>query len=151
MTISELKLWLIAGLILVQVGTAEAEIYQWRDADGKLHFSDKKPKNKEAKDISGELTPVNIDQSRDEREKLNRLYAPETPEEQALAEQQRQQQEQKKSERELACDKARKNLALLQGPVFFEREDGSTYTISETERKQRARDFQAMVEKHCGK
>lgn len=43
------SLTLLLGLL---IGAANAEIYQWRDADGKLHFGDAPPDRQEAEDLS---------------------------------------------------------------------------------------------------
>lgn len=128
---------------------AAAEIYQWRDASGKLHFSDKKPKKQSAEEISSRLGDVNTDDSTGEREKLERLFKPETAEEKALRQSQAQQQAQRDQRHQQQCDKARSYLDALQGRVTFVRDDGSTYTITEAERKQKEAQMQAQIQEYC--
>lgn len=52
----------LTGLFLPLV--LQAEIYQWRDADGKLHFGDRPPETKQANvvipRVSGSATPIEI-------------------------------------------------------------------------------------------
>lgn len=43
---------LAAVLFLTLAGTAGAEVYKWRDDDGKLHFSDEPPSSGQAEDLS---------------------------------------------------------------------------------------------------
>ncbi|MBU3068489.1 DUF4124 domain-containing protein [Aestuariicella sp. G3-2] len=142
---------LAAGLacLLVMFGSASAEIYQWRDASGKLHFSDKKPKQQAAKDISDTLGDINVDQSAVEREKLERLFKPETPEEKALRQQEAGRQAYREEKRKEQCEQARNYLDALKGPVYFVREDGSSYDISEAERRQRVVALQAQIRQYC--
>nr|WP_233709951.1 DUF4124 domain-containing protein [Aestuariicella albida] len=130
-------------------GSASAEIYQWRDASGKLHFSDKKPKQQAAKDISDTLGDINVDQSAVEREKLERLFKPETPEEKALRQQEAGRQAYREEKRKEQCEQARNYLDALKGPVYFVREDGSSYDISEAERRQRVVALQAQIRQYC--
>ncbi|MEZ5530726.1 MAG: glutaredoxin family protein [Porticoccaceae bacterium] len=46
-------LWMLAGAPL-----AEAEIYTWKDADGKVHFSDKKPEGSGATSIDVRVNTI---------------------------------------------------------------------------------------------
>ncbi len=146
---------LLASLLLVPVilsglpPASAATIYQWRDENGKLHFSDKKPKHQPAQDISGTVGNVNVDDSGAERAKLQRLFKPATAEEKALQRRQQQQAAQQARQRRTQCDKARRYLAVLRGPVYFSREDGSTYDISEDERRQRVAEVEAQIRANC--
>lgn len=129
---------------------AAAEIYQWRDASGKLHFSDKKPKQQEAEAVSYTLGKINTDDSTQEREKLERLFKPETAAEKAQRQQDMQQQAQREQQHQQRCHKARNYLKGLQGRVSFVREDGSVYTVSEAERQQQEAELQAQIRQYCG-
>jgi len=141
---------LMVSLLLAGVsGPVSAEIYQWRDANGKLHFSDKKPKQQAAKDISHTVGDINVDESALEREKLERLFKPETPEEKALRQKEAGRQAYREEKQQKQCDQARKYLDALQGPVYFVREDGSSYDISESERRQREQALKAKIRQYC--
>ena len=127
-----------------------AEIYQWRDEQGRVHFSDKKPENASAKDISDTLTPANVDQGHQHTQVLKGAYRGKTDAEHKYEQRKAYQQEEARHKLQVYCDKARRRLETLQGPVYFEREDGSTYTVSEKEREKMAQDYRAKVRKHCG-
>lgn len=137
---------LLAGLLVLP---ATAEVYQWRDADGKVHFSDKKPQTRPAQVISASLQPLNLDESSTERQKLERLFKPETAAEKALREREAGEQAQRTRLRDERCTEARNYLQALQGPVFFVADDGSSYTISEAERQQQAAELAAQMREHC--
>lgn len=128
---------------------AGAEIYQWRDASGKLHFSDKKPEKQAAEEISAQLDPLNNDDSTAEREKLGRLFKPETAGEKDMRQRDAQQQAQLEQQYEQRCDRARTYLDALRGRVTFVRDDGTTYTITEAERRQKEGEVQAQIRQYC--
>ncbi len=127
------------------------EVYQWRDENGKLHFSDKKPKRVEVNDISESVTNVNVDESGEERAKMERLFKPETPQERALREQKAAQQAQRKAKNARQCEEARDALEILRGPVYFTREDGSSYDISKEEQAKRVAKLERQIKRNCGK
>ncbi|WP_439133136.1 DUF4124 domain-containing protein [Pseudomaricurvus sp.] len=139
----------LLGLLVMLCGSVSAEIYQWRDASGKLHFSDKKPKQQAAKDISHTVSDINMDDSAVEREKLERLFKPETPEEKALRQKEAGRQANREEKQQKQCEQARNYLDALKGPVYFVREDGSSYDISETERQQRVAALEGQIKRHC--
>lgn len=142
------------GVVALATGTlpamSMAEIYQWRDEQGRVHFSDKKPENASAKDISDTLTPANVDQGHQHTQDLRGAYRGKTDAEIKYEQRKAYQQEEARHKLQVYCDKARRRLETLQGPVYFEREDGSTYTVSEKEREKMAQDYRAKVRKHCG-
>tara|TARA_B100000446_G_scaffold52004_4_gene48138 strand:- start:32404 stop:32892 length:489 start_codon:yes stop_codon:yes gene_type:complete len=127
------------------------EVYQWRDENGKLHFSDKKPKSIEVNDISESVTNVNVDESGEERAKMERLFKPETPEERALRAQKAAQQAQRKAKNARQCEEARNTLEILRGPVYFTREDGTSYDISKAEQAKKVAKLERQIKRNCGK
>jgi len=127
------------------------EVYQWRDENGKLHFSDKKPKRVEVNDISESVTNVNVDESGEERAKLEQLFKPETAEEKAMREYQNARKKQQKERKMHDCRQARRSLDILRGPVYFTREDGSTYDISKEEQAKKVAALERQIKRYCGK
>ncbi|MBR9912212.1 MAG: DUF4124 domain-containing protein [Gammaproteobacteria bacterium] len=140
---------LLAGLLCLPAAPLVAEVYQWRDEQGRVHFSDRKPPDRKTKVEAREVEVSNIDESSAEREKLGKLFQPATAAEQKLQRQQAQQRQRDQLERAQQCTEARQQLLILQGPVYFTREDGSTYTISEAEREQKAAAAAAWIASHC--
>ncbi|MGH1374142.1 MAG: DUF4124 domain-containing protein [Cellvibrionaceae bacterium] len=141
-----------AALSLMAVSasvTVSGEVYQWRDENGKVHFSDKKPKQQKAKDISESVESVNVDQSQAERDKLGRIFKPETAEEKALKQRKAAQEHNDKVRNAQRCAKAKKGLEILRGPVYFTRDDGSTYDISLEEQARRVAKLERDIRKNC--
>ena len=136
--------------VCLGAASVEAEVYQWRDENGKIHFSDTKPKQQQAKDISHTVEQVNVDESSAERAKLQQLFKPETEEEKAMKREKAARKARQKAERKKQCAKAREELRILRGPVYFVRDDGSTYDISKAEQARRVADYESQIRKHCG-
>jgi uncharacterized membrane protein YhiD involved in acid resistance len=145
--------WLVTTVIALGVGlmsiAVNAEVYQWRDANGKLHFSDKKPKQQDSEDISASVKAVNIDDSGEERAKLEQLFKPETAEEKALKQQKNAEKRQQQAQMKRRCEKAKKTLEILKGPVYFTRQDGSSYDVSVDEQARQVAKLEKKIRQNC--
>ncbi|TNE81449.1 MAG: DUF4124 domain-containing protein [Gammaproteobacteria bacterium] len=141
---------LVFSLLLATTLISQAEIYRWVDAAGKVHFSDKKPEdNHQAKDISGQLKPLNSDTSSAETHKLQEVFQGETPEEKAYRQQQQAKQQQLENNREHACQKARNQLSILRGRVAFIDPNGKEVVVTEEQRQERADKLEKEIRRHC--
>ncbi len=137
-------LWLTLPLV------AFGEIYQWKDADGKIHYSDKPPEDETAsQNISSQLRPLNSDSSTSETDKLKQVFAGETPEEKNYRLRQQAEQQQQKSSRQQACQQAKNQLSVLRGRVAFIDKDGKELIVTEEERQQRADKLAREIDKYC--
>jgi hypothetical protein len=137
-------------LLLVAALGARGEIYRWVDEQGNLHFSDKKPEDQAAaKEISGELRPLNSDTSTAETGKLKQVFQGETPEEKAYQQRQQAQQQQQKKARQQACQQARNKLSILRGRVVFLDSNGRDMEVTEDERQQRANKLAEEIRHYC--
>lgn len=145
MTIRTIALTLAMLLTL----PATAELYRWTDADGRTHYSDRKPVaegDEEVEAIEDQLTPVNIDESHRDRQALNRIFSEEDEQPQ---QQDQQQQRQKQQAREQQCREARRYLRDISGRVAFLDEDGNDMKISERERQERQAEMERLIEQYC--
>jgi len=145
------KTRMVAVVLLLLGSTTQlnAEVYQWRDAEGKVHFSDKKPASTDAEDISDSLEHTNVEQSGDQRKRLNRLFVKETPEERQLKEAQARDSQTAQAQQENLCREARQRLKILRGRVVFPDGKGGYVSIPETERERRAGEMQRQVTRLC--
>ncbi|MBB5211559.1 DUF4124 domain-containing protein [Microbulbifer hydrolyticus] len=136
------------GIALLALNASAEELYRWVDKDGKVHFGDRPPVEAKAESLEGRLKPVNSaaptrkqdfpDRSR--AGQIEREYAARKQSEQSKARQQRQ----------IACARARKQLKILKGPVYFVDAEGNESTISERQRQVEARKLEARVRQYCG-
>ncbi len=145
----KLVVWAVLASVVLFGHASVAEIYQWRDAQGKVHFSDRKPAQREAEEVSPRLRDLNIDESGHEHRKLESVFRKPTAEEQRLERQNQAAQQRQRQEQQQQCQKLQKRLKILKGPVYFVREDGSTYDVSKTEHEHQIQELESRIAAIC--
>ncbi|MCO1332737.1 DUF4124 domain-containing protein [Microbulbifer sp. OS29] len=139
----------LGGLLLTASAVAySGELYRWVDEGGRVHFGDRPPVDTKAKDISGNLTPINAVGSTEKRQPLNTVRVSRNVDEEYQARQLREAQE-KQQEMDKACSKARSNLKILQGRVAFFDNNGNEVRRTERERQQMAAKLQRQINDYC--
>jgi len=137
-------------LLLVMLCAAlplKAEIYRWVDAQGKVHFSDKKPAE-QAQDISRELRQQNLDTSSSEVQKVSQILRQETAADRQHAARLAYEEQQRRLP---LCNAARTRLSRISGKVIFLDENGKAMRITEAERQQKIAEAQALIDENCPK
>lgn len=137
---------LFSSLNLFSLPT-RAEVYRWVDEDGKVHYSDKKPKT-DAEDITRQVSKQNIDTSIDEQRRMQQIFRPENEADREFYRQQ-QLKNQPTPEHMQHCNELRKYLDAIDGRVQFIGEDGKVVPVTETERRQRVEETQRYLDEHC--
>lgn len=140
-------LLILAGTALALNVNAQA-LYRWVDADGKVHFGDRPPAEAKAESLNGQLKPVNgatptLRQDFPDTSRSREI-------EQEYAARKESQQSQSLQRQQIACNRARRQLQILQGRVYFVDEQGKESTISERQRQQEASRLEAEIRRHCG-
>lgn len=138
---------LLVSVLLTAGLPATAQIYKWTDANGKVHYSDRKPADDHSEDVSERLGPVNVTDSEPTQEPGEQL--PETEAERIQKQNEQREQARVHAARMKQCAKARDRLRKLSGPVYFEREDGSTFTITEEQRAEQEQQLRQAIERYC--
>lgn len=138
---------LLLILLLWAAENACSEVYRWIDTDGKVHYSDKKPKVA-AEDITADVSKQNLDESSAEQRKLQTLFRPEND---ADREHYRKQQSQAQPTAENArnCRKSRELLHILSDRVQLLDSQGKEVRFTEKDRQQKVKDVQDYLEKNC--
>lgn len=131
-------------LLLTISCIASAEVYRWTDKEGKIHFSDNKPKTA-AEDITAKIKKQNIDTSTEEHQKLEALFRKENAADREFALQQTQPTEEQLER----CKKAKKYLNNIDGRVQFIDDQGKMVNVTEEERKSRVIEMQTFIHKNC--
>lgn len=134
--------------LLLSCVLANAEVYRWTDANGKVHYTDKKP-TAEAEDITAQVKKQNIDTSTEERRKVEQILRKENDADREFNQQQQAQEIQKHNEQTKRCNKARQYLSDISGRVQFIDDDGKPIHVTETERQAREKEWKAVVEQEC--
>lgn len=120
-----------------------ADVYQWRDAQGKVHYSDQKPSKSTYQDISQRLSRINVESSHALRKGVSDVFTPMgSVEKQWIKEQKRQLVAQTKE----ACTEEQRVLSLLQGPVHIRDEHGGILKVTESQRQEREHKQQSKLE-----
>ncbi|MGL6162466.1 DUF4124 domain-containing protein [Microbulbifer sp.] len=136
---------IIALSLSAAMATAE-EVYRWVDEEGKVHFGDRPPAQAAAKNVEGELRPINSadggapQKAPRQQDKLQQEY-----------ESRRQRKElQHRQQMARACHNARRQLRILQGPVTFVGGDGKEVKMTERERQRQAELLKREISRVCG-
>lgn len=108
----------LLALALILAAPAAAQIYQWRDADGRVHYSDVPPPQGEAKTMRSAPAPAAAATTATEAAKPKTLAEKELEfrERRAAAAEAQAKAEQEKAratERQRACEQARNQLTAL--------------------------------------
>ncbi|MBN8429762.1 DUF4124 domain-containing protein [Microbulbifer salipaludis] len=138
----------ILGLALLAANAGGGELYRWVGADGKVHFGDRPPREAQAESLDNKLKPINSAEPTHQQDFPDRRRADQIEQDYAA----RKQKEQHKFQRQQqqACARARKQLKILKGPVYFVDADGNESTISERQRVIEARKLEQQIRQHCG-
>ncbi len=136
--------WFLCCLLFLSCINTSAEVYRWTDANGKVHFGDKKPKSS-AEDITEKVKQTNVDTSTAEHQKLETIFRKEN---EADREYKRQQAI---PDPELLqwCKEMRKYLKDISGLVQFLDEDGKPMKVTMEERDQKVAETQALIKNRC--
>ena len=135
---------LLLGLLLIASVSTHAEVYRWTDANGKVHFGDKKA-GASAENITEKVSKTNVDTSTAEHQKLESIFRKENDADREY----KQQQAQPNQELVRQCAEAKRYLNTINGRVYFVDKDGKEMKVTEEERKQRVIDVQQEIKEHC--
>ena len=142
---------LLALGLLVMTGTVAAQAYKWRDADGKLHFSDKPPASAKAEKM--DIKPA----TPEDPEAVKQAQAAKSLREQAAftekqAKHKADQNAQKEQEaNDRRCRSAQRELDTLnrQIPVYHVGKDGQRVYMDDKDRPAAIQRAQGLVSRYC--
>ena len=139
-------------LTLLAALPASAQIYEWRDADGKVNYSDRPPPGVEGKLIrrgsqSAPLTSSQPSKSLAEQELEFRERRAEAVEKK----EKKTQEKQEAAQRAERCDQARKHLRILKSAdqVLMKAEGGPTKQLRPSDRKAETEKAQKIIAEEC--
>ena len=135
---------LLLGLLLIASLSTHTEVYRWTDANGKVHFGDKKA-GASAENITEKVSKTNVDTSTAEHQKLESVFRKENDADREY----KQQQAQPDPELLRRCTEARNYLKDISGRVQFIDDNGNPVKVTETERKQKVINMQNFIKEHC--
>lgn len=136
------------ALILIAATAGAEELYRWVDKDGKVHFGDRPPLQAKAEEIGDELQPVNSADATRARKPARSGQRDDLQQQYQNRKQRQQQQRQQQMAR--ACQKARRDLRILQGRVAFVDDSGREVKMTERDRQRMAAELQREIGRVCG-
>ncbi|WP_226664382.1 DUF4124 domain-containing protein [Microbulbifer aggregans] len=142
------KGFLYSLLIASSLSATAGELYRWVDAEGKVHFGDRPPAGTNVEEMESSLKPLNRADATKKQAFPDSRRADQV--ERDYQNQKRQQQQNRARQQQTACSQARRQLRVLQGPVYFVDDKGNESTISERQREQRARELAEQIRQLCG-
>lgn len=131
-------------VMLCTSGYLNAEVYKWTDANGKIHYGDKKPSER-SEDITEQVKKTNIDSSASEHQKLEQLFRKENEADREYA----RQKSQPDPALLVRCEEARDYLKTISGRVVFVDAAGKVVNVTEAERTRRVNEMKALIAEHC--
>ncbi len=134
--------------ILLSCTLAKAEVYRWTDANGKVHYTDKKP-TADAENITEQVKKQNIDTGTEERKKVEQILRKENDADRHFYQQQQAVEQQQQNAKNKRCNEARQYLSKVSGRVQFIDDNGKPMYVSEKERQAHEKEWKAIVEKEC--
>lgn len=138
-----MKLTLALCLLPILSTPLQAEVYRWTDADGKVHYGDKKPAQA-ADNVTQQVNTTNLDTSAAERQKLEVLFN-----KSEAANRQQQEQAQARTEQQGRCDEARRYLRVARGRVMYVDGDNKPVHVSEEARKESEKAVREFLQQEC--
>lgn len=146
-----MKRVLLCVIVCLSTGIALAQVYTWRDASGKVHYSDTPPPGADAKQMRGGV-PVGGDNSAQrralsEQEKDFRKRRAEAEEKKSKTDKEMAEAEVRKKD----CERAKAQLQALESGQRMTRfnEKGETVFIDDAERGQETERTRKLVEQLC--
>jgi hypothetical protein len=135
---------LVLSFLITASVCAQAEVYRWTDANGKVHFGDKKG-GTSAENITAKVSKTNVDTSTAEHQKLESVFRKENDADREY----KRQQAQPDPNQVRYCVEARDYLKTINGRVQFIDQEGNPVKVTEEERKQKVKAIQQEISERC--
>ena len=145
------RLAVIAGVLLATFATlAPAEIYQWKDENGKTVFSERPPADGKASVVKPKTGKANSNAQEKLRQDRERIV-PTAPEKDSAKNEEQALTPEQEEQKARACEQAQQALALLEqnNRPRYETADGKVAHMSAEMQAERVADAQDKVGKYC--
>lgn len=146
-----MKPFAFAVVALLAATAASAQVYEWKDAQGKTHYSDKPPVGKSAvqkmsesespaTSSSAQKTIADREQEFRKRQKDAQESADKTSKEQTAS-----------AERKAACDNAHRSLEMLESGerIALRDNQGARYYMDDDQRQQETTKTRQFIQANC--
>ncbi|TDT44201.1 uncharacterized protein DUF4124 [Halospina denitrificans] len=146
---------LLMAVLTVFVSPLSAEIYQWKDDQGNVHFSDEPPPDSEAEtqEVTPDTSAINTDSDAvKQRKAKQRQYLDERQQEREQQARERAEQEQEQAQQEARCREMRGRIKHMErmSRFYVINDDGSRSYVSEEEAQRVRARRKRQYEEACG-
>jgi len=141
-------------ILLLIVGSAYAEIYTWKDENGRTVYSQTQRRGAQAVELKPQPQISSESETDKTKTKTTQQYLETLEQSNDALEQARADAEQKKqreAELKQRCQDARKSIELLQrgGTTRFQKEDGSWTHYTPEQRADQRKGIQKLIDENC--
>jgi|GEM_PF-4147519 uncharacterized cupin superfamily protein len=141
-----MRFWILL-LWLCTAGATQAEVYRWVDANGQVHYSDRKLRE-DAEDVTKQTRVQNIDTSQEERRKLQQIFRPPNKADQEF-ESRNVDAQKPDPELEQYCEELNEYSDVLSGRVQIVNDRGKEVTYTDKQRKEDLKKVEALLAEYC--
>lgn len=146
-----LKSMLLAATLCLPA-FAGAEMYTWKDAEGRTHFGDKPPPEvrEQAEEIEAKAyKPGTDEKTKEVYQRTNRMFDAKDKIQREAQQEQDQRAAHNEEARKAGCRDARDRARKLNGPVLFVDDEGNPVKATDAERKQKLQETQDWIAQNC--
>lgn len=138
------KLSVAFSLFFVVFTAAHAEVYVWVDENGKKHYSDQPPPDRQGGQTEVEIKEYEI-------ENIDTGYPAGIvvdPTRKARKQKEIAQRKEAAARLQAQCQEAREDLSAISGRVVFH-DNGTVVSVTEAERRAMQQELEATISRHC--
>lgn len=146
----------LAGLSFLMLAVvAQADVFRWVDANGRVHFSDKAPAHQKVETLTlpeADATVAAPDISEEERKQRQQRLVQALEEERLAKAQHKAELKQKEVEHQAHCERFRNRMQRLQSSthVYSENKDGTVTYWKDAEADRYKADMNSRLQQECG-
>lgn len=147
--------FVLALALIAAASVATAAVYTWKDASGRVHFSDTPPPNSDAKSVKGAsggtVSEAETSQPAAKTWQEKEQESRQKKAEQAQAEEKKKADQARAAEKERYCASLRKNIAMLErgGRVGSPNENGEFEFYTDEQMAAKAEQARAQLARDC--
>lgn len=144
---------LLTIVLVIGHSSAQAEIYKWVDASGKVHFSDKAPVQQKPQKIDIDVGPVEVDPELEQYRQRNRALLKVWDTERDQKQKRQTEKRQQMAQRRQRCARMQReyDASRRAGYLYVPRKDGERKIYSDAQRAKYEQRLGDYLRNSCNK
>ncbi|NRB40390.1 MAG: DUF4124 domain-containing protein [Pseudomonadales bacterium] len=142
-------------VLILLINVCQAEVYRWKDKNGKVHFSDSKPVSVESEvknyDNPQPKTDLQLQESRRYNKQKNNQYQQQKFRDKIAASRKKALKQSRANARKELCYEAKKQMGILQKgvPVYVIDNNGDREFLANKDHKAEIKSYRKLIKKNC--